>query len=279
MSSYDLTDRVIAITGSTGGLGSAIATALRARGARLALLDLDADAVASQAASLGSADVARGWSINVRSMENVQEAFDAVAAHFGGIDVVIANAGIEAVTPMAHMDPAKFDAIIDVNLNGVWRTFKAALPHVQASRGYLLATSSMAAFVHSPLHAAYTASKAGVWAMTDSLRLELRRDGVDVGVVYPSFFKTPMTDHAQANPAARTIWPTEEGGLWTTMPLEQVVDATVEAIEERSDLVVVPRENTPMALAPSLFREFIDRFAFTDETIAEAIELSGAARS
>jgi NAD(P)-dependent dehydrogenase (short-subunit alcohol dehydrogenase family) len=277
MPAYDLTNRVVAITGSTGGLGSAIAEKLRVKGARLALLDLDAGAVADQAATLGGPDVSRGWPINVRSMDDVQAAFDAAADHFGGIDVVIANAGIEAVTPLAHMEPGKFDAIIDVNLNGAWRTFKAALPHVQASRGYLLATSSMAAFVHSPLHAAYTASKAGLWAMTDSLRLELRRDGVDVGVVYPSFFKTPMTDHAQANPAARTIWPTEQGGLWTTMPLEQVVDATVEAIEDRSDLVVVPRKNLPMALAPSLFREFIDEFAFKDEDIAEAIRLSSAA--
>ena len=87
-----------------------------------------------------------------------------------------------------------------------------------------------------------------------------------------------MTDHAQGNPAARTIWPTEEGGLWTTMPLEQVVDATVAAIEDRSDLVVVPQENMPMALAPSLFREFIDRFAFKDSAIAEAIRLSETPR-
>lgn len=278
MSTYDLTHRVVAVTGSTGGLGSAIATALRAKGARLALFDLDGDAVATQAASLGAADVARGWPINVRSMDSVQTAFDDAAAHFGGIDVVIANAGIEAVVPLEYMEPSRFDAIIDVNLNGVWRTFKAAQPHVRAREGYLLATSSMAAFVHSPLHAAYTASKAGVWAMTDSLRLELRADNVGVGVIYPSFFKTPMTDHAQGNPAARTIWPTEEGGLWTTMPLEQVVDATVAAIEDRSDLVVVPQENMPMALAPSLFREFIDRFAFKDSAIAEAIRLSETPR-
>ena len=171
MSTYDLTHRVVAVTGSTGGLGSAIATALRAKGARLALFDLDGDAVATQAASLGAADVARGWPINVRSMDSVQTAFDDAAAHFGGIDVVIANAGIEAVVPLEYMEPSRFDAIIDVNLNGVWRTFKAAQPHVRAREGYLLATSSMAAFVHSPLHAAYTASKAGVWAMTDSLRL------------------------------------------------------------------------------------------------------------
>ncbi|WP_416769314.1 SDR family NAD(P)-dependent oxidoreductase [Pseudomonas sp. RHF3.3-3] len=67
------------------------------------------------------------------------------------------------------------DQVIDINLNGVARTFRAALSHVKARQGYLLAVSSMAAFVHSPLNTAYTASKAGVWALCDSLRLELRR--------------------------------------------------------------------------------------------------------
>jgi NAD(P)-dependent dehydrogenase (short-subunit alcohol dehydrogenase family) len=278
MSSYDLTNRVVVITGSTGGLGSAVATALRAKGARLGLLDLDAKAVETQAASLGGPEVACGWPVDVRSMDSVQGAVDAVADHFGGIDVVIANAGIEAVTPLTHMDPDRFDAIIDINLNGVWRTFKAALPHVQARQGYLLATSSMAAFVHSPLHAHYTASKAGVWAMCDSLRLELRGDNVGVGAVYPTFFSTKMTDHAQANPAARKIWPNEQGGLWKTIPLAAVVDATVKAIEDRSELVVVPRRNSPMAMAPNVFRKITDRFAFKDRDIAEAIRLSGAPR-
>ena len=64
-----------------------------------------------------------------------------------------------------------FDRVIDINLNGVWRTFRAALPHVQKQQGYLLAISSMGAFFHSPLQSSYTASKAGVWALCDSLRL------------------------------------------------------------------------------------------------------------
>lgn len=72
------------------------------------------------------------------------------------------------VAPMATLNPAAFERVIDINLTGVWRTFRAALPHVSGHGGYLLAISSLAAFAHSPLQSSYTASKAGVWAMCDS---------------------------------------------------------------------------------------------------------------
>src|ERR1044071_9262217 len=140
MTRYDLTGRTVVLTGSTGGLGAALAQALRARGANLALLDLNLEASAAPAQA---------------------------AAHFGRIDVMIANAGIDTMAPMATLDPAAFERVIDVNLTGVWRTFRAALPHVRAHRGYLLAISSTAALAHSPLQSPYTASKAGLWAMCD----------------------------------------------------------------------------------------------------------------
>lgn len=274
MTAYELTNRVIAITGSTGGLGSAIATALHAKGARLALLDLDGDAVADQAALFGGTDVARGWPVDVRSTGSVKTAIDAAAQHFDGIDVVIANAGIGSVGSLASMDPEIFDAIIDINLNGVWRTFKAALPHVQNRQGYLLAISSMAAFVHSPLEAPYTASKAGVWAMCDSIRLELRTHNVGVGSVHPTFFHTAMMDRVHASPAGQKLWGGNQAGIWKMIPLAAVVEAAVKGIEDRSDIVVVPRQNTLVAKAPGLFRKIIERVGFNDRDLAEAINLA-----
>ena len=163
MHTYNLAGRTVAITGSTGGLGAAVAEALRERGANLALLDLDQTAVDKQAADLGGETVARGWVANVRDLESLQSAMAQAAEHFGRLDVVIANAGIDTMAPLATIDPAAFERVIDINLNGVWRTFRAGLPFVQEQRGYLLAISSMAAFVHSPLQGSYTASKAGVW--------------------------------------------------------------------------------------------------------------------
>lgn len=271
---YNLNGRTILITGSTGGLGRALASALRAKGAKLALLDINHEVASSQARELGGPEVAQAWPADVREFQSLDAAAAAASRHFGGIDVVVANAGVDVIAPMESMDPATFDRVIDINLNGVWRTFRAALPHVRERNGYLLAISSMAAFVHSPLQAHYTASKAGVWAMCDSIRLELRHQGVGVGSVHPTFFQTPLLKSFHADPAGRRLWGGNTKGLWKMISLDEVVAATVRGIELRADLVVIPRKNGLAARAPGLFRTFTERLGFTDEQIAEAIRLS-----
>lgn len=271
MHTYNLAGRTVAITGSTGGLGAAVAEALRERGANLALLDLDQTAVDKQAADLGGETVARGWVANVRDLESLQSAMAQAAEHFGRLDVVIANAGIDTMAPLATIDPAAFERVIDINLNGVWRTFRAGLPFVQEQRGYLLAISSMAAFVHSPLQGSYTASKAGVWALCDSTRLELRHLGVGVGSIHPTFIKTPMMDEVVADPAGNTLWGGNEKGMWKFMPREQVVANIVAGIERRANIVISPKANTMIAKMPGIFRPVVERIGFRGTTIPDAI--------
>lgn len=271
MSRYHLAGRTVLITGSTGGLGSALARAVAARGANLALLDLDADAVTRQAEALGPDTTARGWTADVRDFDSLQRAIDAAAAHFGRIDVLIANAGIGMMSPLATVDPAVFERVIDINLNGVWRTFRAGLPHVTQQKGYLLAISSMAAFVHSPLQGPYTASKAGVWALADSTRLEVRHLGVGVGSAHPTFFNTPMMDQIHSDPAGNTLWQGNAGGLWKMIPLDDVVDGIVSGIERRADLIVVPKQLGLVARIPGLIRPIVDRIGFPGSTIPDAI--------
>jgi len=276
MTRYDLTGRTVAITGSTGGLGTALAQALRARGANLVLLDLNPEATQAQARALGGATVARGWRADVRDLASLQAAMAEAAAHFGRIDIVIANAGIDTMAPMASLDRQAFDRVIDVNLSGVWRTFRAGLPYVQRHGGYLLAVSSMAAFVHSPLQASYTASKAGVWAMCDSIRLEVRHLGVGVGSVHPTFFKTPLMDDVVADPAGKVLWGGNARGLWKMIGLPAVITGIVKGIERRADFIVVPKALTLTAKAPGLFRPIIERLGFRGPTITRAIELASS---
>ncbi|MGY1939945.1 SDR family NAD(P)-dependent oxidoreductase [Nocardia gipuzkoensis] len=254
-----------------------MAQALRARGANLALLDLDADAVGAQANTLGTSDEARGWRADVRDLDSLDAAMAQATEHFGRLDVVIANAGIDTMAPLATLEPAAFERVVDINFTGVWRTFRAGLPSVQATRGYSLAISSMAAFVHSPLQASYTATKAGVWAMCDSIRLELRHQGVAVGSVHATFFRTPMMDDVIADPAGRVLWGGNEKGLFKMVPSETVVQGIVRGIERRSELIVVPKRNTIIAKAPGLFRPVLDRIAWKDTTIARATELAAPA--
>lgn len=271
---YDLDGRTVVITGSTGGLGTEVARALRERGAKLALLDLDQDAVDAQALDLGGDEVARGWVTDVRDMATIEAALAGAHEHFGRIDVVLANAGIECMAPMSKLSLETFERIVDINLTGVWRTFRAALPYVTEQRGYLMAISSMAAFIHSPLQGGYTASKAGVWALCDSTRLEVRHLGVDVGSVHPTFFPTPMMDNVHGDPAGIKLWGGNKKGLWKMVSRESVVADIVNGIEKRSSLVVCPKRNTLVARTPGMFLPLIERIGFPGRTVPEAIELT-----
>lgn len=274
MPRYHVKGRTVAITGSTGGLGSEVARALRDRGARLALLDLNREALEAQALELGGHDVARGWVTDVRDMLTIERALAEAKDHFGRIEVVVANAGVECMAPMSHLSPETFERVIDINLNGVWRTFRAALPHVAEQRGYLLAISSMAAFIHSPLQGPYTASKAGVWALCDSTRLEVRHLGVDVGSAHPTFFRTAMMDNVHADPAGMRLWGGNKKGLWKMVPRATVVDDIVTGIERRSSMIVCPKRNALFARIPGLVRPLVDRVGFPGRTVPDAIDLA-----
>ncbi len=270
MSYYNIDGLVVAITGSTGGLGSAVCQTLIDKGAKLALFDMDGTAVEAQAIALGVN--ARGWQVDVCSMESIEKAMGEAVKHFGGIDVAIANAGISAFEPLETGDPKVFERVVDVNLIGVWRTFRAAVEHVQRRKGYLMAISSMAAFSHSPLQASYTASKAGVWAMCNSIRLELRHTGVGVGSVHPTFFHTPMMDQAIKSPAGNKLWKGNNAGLFKMVPLEKVVKGIVKGIENRSEMIFVPKENSFVAHLPRLFRKLLEAIEFKDDEIAAMIK-------
>jgi NAD(P)-dependent dehydrogenase (short-subunit alcohol dehydrogenase family) len=274
MSRFHLRGRVVAITGGTGGFATALAPALREQGAKVALLDLNADAAVAAAQALGGTDVAHGWEADVRDLVQMQDTMAAVASHFGGVDVVMANAGLgDVAVLLAEDDPAHWEAMVDINLNGVYRTFRAAYPYVYRNRGYMLATSSMAGFIHSPLQGAYTATKAGVWALCDTWRLEVRHAGVAVGSLHPTFFKTPMTERVWANPAGYRIWSGNTKGLWKQVDIDTVVKETIRGIQRRAPHIVVPRSLRLAALAPGFAQLVVDRFGFPGATIQEAVAL------
>ncbi len=273
MAKYNLKDKVVVITGSTGGLGSAVAKALSLKGAKLALLDLNAELTEQQANALGGSKLAAGWSVDVRSLASLEQAMRHVVEHFGKIDVVIANAGIGSPESLQHMAPETFERTVDINLVGVFRTFRAAIPYVKQTQGYLLAISSMAAFVHSPLNTHYTSSKAGVWALCDSLRLELKADNIGVGSFHPTFFQTPLMDAVQANPAGKAVW-NGNTGIWKYVPIETVVADLVTGIEQRKSLIIVPKNNKLVALATGLLRQLVEWIGFNRKGLEQTMQLS-----
>ena len=118
---------------------------------------------------------------------------------FGGIDMVLANAGIASYGSVLAVDPETFARVIEVNVIGVFNTVRAALPSVIERRGYILIVSSLAAFAPSAGLAAYNASKAGVEHFANALRLEVAHRGVDVGSAHMSWIDTPLVQDAKAD--------------------------------------------------------------------------------
>jgi NAD(P)-dependent dehydrogenase (short-subunit alcohol dehydrogenase family) len=191
---------------------------------------------------------------DVRARDQVEGTVEAAAAHLGGLDVVIANAGVAAQLPLIGGDPEIFERTLEVNLFGVYYTFRAAGPHIAHERGYALAVASLAAAVHPPLLGAYSASKAAVEALANTLRIELRSSGARVGVAYFAELETDMTSRGFGTKAAQRI-PTPRR---RPAPLEVGIDAIERGIVHRSRRVVAPRWVGPLLPARMLAQRLVD---------------------
>src|SRR5437763_6926441 len=165
---------------------------------------------------------------DVSRYEHVSQAIDAAASALGGLDVVVANAGIAAGGPLRMQDLRSWERVIEINLLGVMYTDRAALAHLESSRGYLLNISSVAAIAHTPGMSAYSAAKAGVEALSNSVRIEMRPYGVDVGVAYFLFLDTDMVrDAGREMPMLERSKSRMPKALARTYPLAPAVEEAV----------------------------------------------------
>jgi NAD(P)-dependent dehydrogenase (short-subunit alcohol dehydrogenase family) len=219
--------------------GAETARRVAARGANVALVGLEPEELERVAAQCGRN--AAWFECDVTDREALAAAVDGTIERFGGIDACMANAGIAPMGPVRSTDPDAFERTIEINLLGVWRTVRACLPHVIERQGYVLVIASLAAALHAPGMAAYAASKAGAEAFADSLRLEVKHLGVDVGVGYFSYIDTDMVRGADAHPAVGQMRAEmTRGPLAKTYPLSDAGQAIADGIEKRRRWVVVP---------------------------------------
>ncbi len=233
-------NKVVLITGGARGIGAGTARELVARGARVVLVDVDQPPLDELVAELGE-DRAVGFVGDVTDLASMEQAAATAVDTFGRIDVVVANAGIASYGSVLGVDPATFRRVIDININGVFHTVRAALPAVIEQRGYVLVVSSLAAFAPAPGLAAYNASKAGVEHFANALRLEVAHLGVQVGCAHMSWIDTPLVQDAREDLRAfDEMIASMPGPLSRTTSVEECVRAFADGIEKRRRHIYVP---------------------------------------
>lgn len=219
----------------------------------------DAQALATELSPTGERAI--GVGADVRNLASLRAAVEQAHERLSRISIVVAAAGVETMTTADLMSEEQFERDIDVNLTGIWRTYAATVDDLTKAHGYFLAVSSLAACAHSPMQSSYTASKAGVWALCDSIRLEMRHYGVGVGVAYPTFFDSPMLDGIRATGNADAVWGGNRRGIWKTVPRQQVVARIADGIQRRKRRIVLPSPYAVAAHFPLLAQAAVEHEA------------------
>jgi NAD(P)-dependent dehydrogenase (short-subunit alcohol dehydrogenase family) len=238
MANYPVAGKSVLITGAARGIGAETARRLAAKGAKVSLVGLEPEELERVAAQCGSDAIF--FDTDVTDWDALDRAASGTVERFGGIDVVMANAGIASAGLVVNTDPAAWERVVEVNLFGVWRTVRTCLPHVIERKGYILPVASLAAAAHSPVMSAYSASKAGVEAFADALRGEVAHHGVRVGCAYFSWIGTDMVAGGDASAAGGILRAKMKGPLAKTYPLSVAIDAVEKGIENRSRRVMGP---------------------------------------
>ncbi|MEE3850166.1 SDR family oxidoreductase [Gordonia sp. LSe1-13] len=255
-----LAGKVALITGAARGIGRATALLLARHGVDLILLDIDEMPLRELADELGS-DHAVAYPVDVTDFDAVRHAAESAVARFGGIDLVLANAGIASYGSLQQVDPAVFARVVDVNVTGVFNTFRAAMPSVIERKGYILMVSSAAAFLPLMGQSPYNATKAAIDHLATSLRAEIGHRDVAVGSAHMLVIDTPLAqDVAEDLPSFFGALEELPSAMRGIIPVEDCAVAMVNGMAHRSRRVYVPRWIAATAwLKPLLASRIMDK--------------------
>lgn len=234
-----LKDKVILLTGGSCGIGHDCAKAYAAEGAKVAIVAIDPKGVEAVAAELGPEHI--GIVCDVTRDAEVKEAVKKILDRFGRIDAVHNNAGISSPCKTIHeTTDAEWTELFDVNLKGVLHTTRHAFPALISSKGCILNTSSLVGSIGQELHAAYTATKGGLNALTKSMALDYAKYGIRVNAISPAGVWTPMLRQwcsEQPDPASTVRYLDEIHALGYCPESTVIADACVFLLSEKARFI------------------------------------------
>lgn len=206
--------KVAYITGGTKGIGYGIAKALLEKGMKVAITGRSLEATVKAAKEL-SEDSTRVLALqsDVSSMESEQNGIEATIAHFGQLDVLVANAGLGHFASIETLTEQQWKETIDTNLTGVFNSVKASIEPLKKTKGYIVTIASLAGTNFFENASAYNASKFGLVGFTQAVMLDLRKHGIKVTTIMPGSVATHFNNHTPGNSDAWKIQPEDIGEL------------------------------------------------------------------
>jgi len=238
---FDPNGKVALVTGAARGIGFETARQLHLRGASVAVLDLDAEQANDAAERIGPRAI--GLAADVTDAGAMMATVAEVVERLGGLDLAIANAGIapKNFATVRGISGEEWERVFEVDMLGVWRTARAALPEIVDRQGHIVLVSSAYAFMNGFGNSPYAAAKAGVESLGRALRVELAPHGASASVAYFGWVDTRMVQDAFAQPEGDRIRSLSPEWLMKRITPDEAAAGVVRGIEERAPRIFAPK--------------------------------------
>jgi NAD(P)-dependent dehydrogenase (short-subunit alcohol dehydrogenase family) len=271
MPAYDLNGKVALVTGAARGIGYETARQIHMRGASVAVVDLDPEQAREAAERIGARAIGIGADVTDESA--MRAAVAEAVERFGGLDVAVANAGIaqSQVATVRGIGGEEWERVFEVDLLGVWRTVRAALPQIVERRGHIVVTGSVYSFANGVLNSPYAVAKAGVEALGRGLRAELMPLGASAGVVYYGWVDTRLVQDGFDRKHSDRLQENAPAWLFKRIQPDEAGAATVRGIEERAPRTFAPKWWRYVSALRGIVNPILDRRFDRDPQMFETI--------
>jgi NAD(P)-dependent dehydrogenase (short-subunit alcohol dehydrogenase family) len=268
---FDLNGKVALVTGAAQGIGYETARQMHLRGASVAVVDLDPGQAREAAERIGPRAI--GIGADVTDHAAIMQAVAETVERFGGLDVAVANAGIaqSQVATVRGIGGEEWERVFEVDLLGVWRTVRAALPPIVERQGHILVTGSVYSFANGVLNSPYAVAKAGVEALGRGLRAELMPLGASAGVAYYGWVDTRLVQDGFARKHSDRLQENAPAWLFKRITPDEAGAATVRGIEERAPRTFAPKWWRYISAVRGIVNPILDRRFDRDPQMFETI--------